>query len=291
MSYDQLWYNGEFRSLEDAKCSLLEHGLHYGTGVFEGIRCYETSTGPAVFRLREHLLRMKEGAQTLGLQFNIEEVQRATMELVSRNKCTSAYVRPLTYFGGGGLGLDVDNLETSSMVATLPWKSHLGERARKHGISMAVSTIRRNSSRALPPLKLCGGYVNSVLAKKQATRNGFEEALFVDDAGYVVEATGENIFYVSQGQVYAVEHPDALPGITRSTIMTLSNAKIKRTRLQELLEADEVFVTGTSAEVAGVNQINDRKFGIGAFTRDLQTSYQDLVHGRDSSYAHWLTKP
>jgi branched-chain amino acid aminotransferase len=234
---------------------------------------------------------MKEGAQTLGLQFDIEEVQRATVELVSRNKCKSAYVRPLTFFSGGGLGLDVDNLETSSMVATLPWKSHLGERARQHGISMAVSTIRRNSSKSLPPLKLCGGYVNSVLAKKQATRNGFEEALFVDDAGYVVEATGENIFYVRNGQVYAVEHPDALPGITRSSIMTLSDAKIKRTRLEELLEADEVFVTGTSAEVAGVNQINDRKFATGAFTRDLQTSYQDLVHGRDSSYAHWLTKP
>jgi branched-chain amino acid aminotransferase len=289
--YDQLWFNGEFRKVDSAKCSLLEHGLHYGTGVFEGIRCYETSAGPAIFRLREHLLRMKEGAQTLGLEFDVELVQRATLELVSRNKCTSAYVRPLTYFGGGGLGLDVDTLETFSMVATLPWKSHLGERARNQGISMGVSKIRRNSCKALPPLKLCGGYVNSVLAKKQAGRNGFEEALFVDDDGYVVEATGENIFYVRGGNIYAVDHPDALPGITRSTIITLSNATRKRTTLEELMNADEIFVTGTSAEVAGVNRLDDRHLNIGPFTRDLQTSYQDLVHGRDTSYAEWLTRP
>ena len=285
----QLWFNGEFLDADNAQCNLMDHGLHYGTGVFEGIRCYATDHGPAVFRLDDHLARMSEGAHTIDMDFDAPQMREAILELLARNKMEEAYVRPIAYFGGGYLGLDVHPLKVNAAVATLPWTSHLGDAAEMKGTTMSVSKVKRNPASAMPPLKLCGGYVNSILAKLSATRKGFDEALFVDDDGRVCEATGENVFFVKNGDVFAVEHPDALAGITRNSVMEMSNAKPVSAYLEDLFNADEVFVTGTSAEVVGVSAIDDREFGVGPVTRSLAQAYQDVVHGRDPTKTKWLT--
>lgn len=269
---------------------IMHHGLHYGTGVFEGIRCYHTSEGPAVFRLEEHLKRMSAGAQALGMDpLDIEQWTNATRDVLRACGEKSAYIRPLQYYSTGGLGLDVHPLKTHSALAAMPWRSHLGEAGEEKGVRLMTSTFRRNSSKALPPLKLCGGYVNSILAKRESYLAGYDEALFVDDYGRVVEATGENVFLVLGDEVVAVRHPDALPGITRQTIMQLTGATEREVTREELLEADEVFLTGTSAEVAPVVSLDQRTYGIGSVTREISQLYQNVVHGRSDLYRNWLT--
>ena len=286
----QIWVDGALVRLDDSRCSLLEHGLHYGTGVFEGIRCYETPDGPAIFRLDAHMARLEAGAETLGMKLDASVLAQAACDVVRANGQASAYVRPIVFYGSGSLGLDVgEQLVRHEVVASLPWKSHLGEAAEGRGVSMKTATVRRISADSVPPLKLCGAYVNSIIAKLEATRSGFEEALFVDPDGRVCEATGENVFLVKDGAVVAVSHPDALLGITRDTVMQLADATERAVYLPELLDADEVFLTGTSAEVAPVTRIDDTEFPIGPVTRHLQGLYQDLVHGRLPGYAHWLT--
>jgi len=285
-----IWLDGKLLKTEDSGCSLLEHGLHYGTGVFEGIRCYETKNGPAIFRLDAHLKRLEAGAEVLGMKLDIDALATAACDVISANKHKSAYVRPIVFYGAGSLGLDVgDQLKKHVAVASLPWKSHLGEAAENKGVLVKTSSVRRISADSLPPLKLCGSYVNSILAKREATLAGFEEALFVDPDGRICEATGENVFLVKDGKVTAVSHPDALPGITRDTLIELSNADEREVYMEELLAADEVFLTGTSAEVAPVTQIDDTSFEIGPITRRLQQLYQDVVHGRVKGREDWLT--
>lgn len=198
-----------------------------------------------------------------------------------------AYLRPLAFYETGGLGLDVAGLRVRHFVAALPWKNHLGE--DHDGIRVRTSPFRRNPSRALPPLKLCGAYVNSILAKLEAGRAGYDEALFVDDEGFVVECTGENVFFVKGGRVTAVQHEDALPGITRATVLEMCGAESRPVLASELLAADEVFVTGTSAEITAVSSLDGRLWGPGPVTRDLQRRYQDLVHGRTEDHGAWLT--
>ena len=232
--------------------------------------------------------RFARGTEALSMDVDVAALTEGIVETVAASGFKNAYIRPIAYFAAGGLGLDTEPLEPHMAVAVMPWKSHLGEGAQA-GISVQVSRFRRNSARALPPLKICGGYVNSILAKREAALAGFDEALFVDDDGFVCEATGENIFLVKDGQVTAVDHPDALPGITRSTVMELAGATARKVRLEELFEADEVFVTGTSAEVTPVSRLNDRVYGAGSVTRALRTAYMDLVHGRDQSRRAWLT--
>jgi len=288
MTGRKLWVNGELVAMNSASSPILAHGLHYGTGVFEGIRAYATPAGPAVFRLDAHLRRMKAGAELLGMPFDAEAVAMAVDELLEVNGDGDAYVRPLAWYAAGGLALDVEPLTAHCAVATLPWTSHLGDDADNSGVSMCVSPYRRISSEAVPPLKLCGLYLNSILAKRDASAHGFDEALFVDVEGWVVEATGENVFMVTGGRVIAVDHPDALPGITRSTVAQLADATSRRVSLRELREADEIFLTGTSAEVAPVRALDGRKLPVGAVTRGLQVAYQDVVHGRDWSRRHWL---
>jgi branched-chain amino acid aminotransferase len=278
------------RLLEDPNAvPALAHGLHYGTGVFEGIRCYPTAQGPAIFRLREHMDRLRAGADALGMRVDVDAMTRACVTTVAASGAASAYLRPLAYFARGGLTLDVGALQASAVVAVLPWSSHLGDKASREGIRAHVCSIRRVSAAAVPPLKLCGNYVNSILAKRESTAAGCDEALFVDDAGFVCEATGENVFLVRRGSVVAVEHRDALPGITRRTVLELSGGASRPVSLEELLEADEVFVTGTSAEVTPVARIGSRTFGVGPVTRSLQALYLDAVHGRLPDRASWLT--
>ena len=280
-----IWFDGHYVDTQDANCSVLEHGLHYGTGVFEGIRCYQTPTGPAIFRLQDHLERLNKGAEALGMKIDVNALFEASCGVVAKNGFQAAYIRPVVYYGGGSLHLDVDTLLIRSVVAAMPWTSHLGGQS----VRLQRSPFRRNQARAIPALKLTGGYVNSIIAKRHASLNGFDEALFVDDDGYVCEATGENVFAVYGDTVVAVAHHDALPGITRDTIMQISGAKARRLHIVELMEADEIFLTGTSAEVVPVTGLNAHQFEVGPITLDLQHTYQDIVHGRSQQRSNWLT--
>ncbi len=280
------WCDGEIAGAETFSVPLTSHALHYGTGVFEGIRAYATDGGgAAVFRLPEHLARMGKGAEALGMRFDVAQATEAVLATLRANRHRDAYIRPLLWFNSGGLGLDVECLSERLMVATLPWTSHLGS----DRVRLTVSPMRRNPAKALPPLKLCGNYVNSILAKREATQRGFGEALFVDDEGWVVECTGENVFMVKDGRVTAVAHGDALPGITRDTVIQMTGAESRQVRLEELQGADEVFLTGTSAEIARVEALDDREFAVSAFGDALAVRYADVVRGRQLDERGWLT--
>ena len=233
---------------------------------------------------------MVEGAKTIDMSFDVHAMHQAVLDLLARNEMTAAYIRPLAYFGGGYLGLDVHPLKVNVAVATLPWKSHLGDAASMKGTTMSVSKVRRNPASAMPLLN-CAAVTLTQFAKLSATRKGFDEALFVDDDGRVCEATGENVFYVKNGDVFAVEHPDALAGITRNSVMELANAQAVPTYMDTLLSADEVFVTGTSAEVVGVSAIDDHEFGVGPVTQELQQptkmSFMDATRLRIIGLLTW----
>ena len=279
------WFDGELVPLDGLQAGLTTHALHYGSGVFEGIRAYATDTGAAVFRLPEHLERMRKGAAMFGMAFDVAQATAAVLATLRANRHRDAYIRPLAWHGEGGFGLDVEGHPPHLMVATTATQVHLnGTRAR-----LGVSRWRRNPADSLPPLKLCGGYVNSILAKREAKDRGFDEALFTDRAGNVVECTGANVFLVKDGTLTAVEHPDALPGITRDTLIRLTGAASRPVALAELLDADEVFACGTAAEVAPVAQIEARAYGDNPVTRELQALYARVVRGQAPAHRHWLT--
>ena len=262
-----LWFDGRIGRQDQMHAPLTTHAMHYGTAVFEGIRSYATPDGAAVFRLPEHLERMRQGAAAFGAQFNVNEAAAAVIAVLRSNHHRDAYIRPLLWYGTGSLGLDV---------------APLSQR-------LTVSPFRRNRAEAMPPLKLSGAYVNSILAKREAGGRGFDDALFVDDGGFVVECTGVNVFMVKDGQVTAVDHPDALPGITRDTVVQLSGAASRPVTLEELLEADEVFVTGTSAELLPVAALDRRDYGASPVANELRTRYLRIVRGGSPTHAHWLT--
>ena len=280
------WFDGALIDSDAPQAGLTTHAMHYGSGVFEGIRAYATSDGgTAVFRLPEHLERMRKGAVLLGMAFDPAQATEAVLATLRANGHRDAYVRPLAWFGEGSFGLDVEGHASHLMVATTATQVHLnGSRAR-----IGVSTWRRNPADSLPPLKLCGGYINSILAKREAKQRGFDEALFTDRAGNVVECTGANVFMVKDGVITAVEHADALPGITRDTLLALSGAHVRMVSLAELLDADEVFACGTAAEVAPVSQIEQREYGDNPISRALAAQYQRIVRGEDTTHAAWLT--
>lgn len=281
----QQWFDGKVASAERLHTPLTSHALHYGTGVFEGIRSYATADGAAVFRLDEHLARMQRGAEALGMAFDRKQAADAVLETLRANHQRDAYIRPLQWYGEGGLGLDVAPLHSHLMVATLPWSSHLGT----HRVRLTRSRFRRTPATSVPALKLCGNYVNSILAKREASLRGFGEALFADADGNVVECTGENVFMVKHGHVIAVAHPDALPGITRDTVIALTGAHSRQVSVAELHDADEVFLTGTSAEIAAVEALDDTAYRDNPVTRELQALYARLVRGHEISHRHWLT--
>jgi branched-chain amino acid aminotransferase len=280
-----LWFDGRIGPQDQLAAPLTTHAMHYGTAVFEGIRSYATPDGAAVFRLSEHLERMRKGAEAFGATFDVVEAAAAVIAVLQSNHHRDAYVRPLLWYGTGSLGLDVAPLSRHLMVASMPWKPHLGDKP----VRLTVSPFRRNRAEALPPLKLSGAYVNSILAKREAGSRGFDDALFIDDAGFVVECTGVNVFLVKAGQVVAVEHPDALPGITRDTIVELAGAASRPVTLEELLEADEVFLTGTSAEVMPVAALDRKNYGATPVADELRTRYLRVVRGGSPAHAHWLT--
>ena len=282
----QLWFDGALHDVDTPQAGLASHALHYGSGVFEGIRAYATRDGSAVFRLHDHLERMRRGAGLLGMAFDPRQAFDATLATLRANRHRNAYVRPLTWYGAGGFGLDVAGHPEHLMVSTTPTLVHLnGARAR-----IGVSTWRRNPAESLPPLKLCGAYVNSIIAKRETKARGFDEALFVDAQDFVVECTGANVFLVKDDRVIAVEHRDALPGITRDTLIALTGAQSRAVSLAELRDADEVFACGTAAEVAPISAIEDRVYGDSPVSRELAALYARVVRGDEASVpAAWLT--
>ncbi len=281
----KLWFDGAMVDANALQAGLTTHAMHYGSGVFEGIRSYATDAGAAVFRLPEHLERMRKGAELLGIAFDAQQAHDATLQALRANGHRDAYIRPLAWVGEGGFGLDVAGHAQHLMVATTPTQVHLaGGNTR-----MTVSSWRRNPADSLPPLKLCGGYVNSILAKREAKARGFDEALFVDARGFVVECTGANVFFVKNGRVTAVEHRDALPGITRDTLIALGGAETRAVTLDELRDADEVFACGTAAEVAPIAALDDRVYGDSPVGRELAALYARVVRGAESASRAWLT--
>ncbi len=289
-SAQQVWYDGELIDPHSPRASVYTHALHYGSGVFEGIRAYATDRGTAVFRLREHLERMRQGAELLGMEFDIATATDAVCATLRANRLGDAYIRPLAWFGEGGFGLDVAGHTPHLMVATSGTNLHLGgNRAR-----VAVSKWRRNPADSLPPLKLCGAYVNSILAKREVKARGYDEAMFVDAAGDVVECTGANLFMVRDGRVTAIAHRDALPGITRATLIALTGAESRSATLEELLEADEIFACGTAAEVTPIGEVfaddtRRRVYTKTAAVGEIAALYADAVRGRSAQADAWLT--
>jgi len=297
---DVIWMNGEFVAWEDAKVHVLTHGLHYGTGVFEGIRCYETKEGPAVFRHREHLERLYKSAELyyMPIPFEIEELRQATHELIARNGLQSCYIRPLAYRGYGQMGLNPLEAPVDVTIAVWPWGAYLGEEGKRLGVRAKVSSWRRISPDSLiPHAKASGQYLNSVLAKIESLKGGYEEAILLDDEGNVCEGSGENLFVVSDGVIYTPGQTSSiLDGITRKSVMEIAGNvghEIQERHLAraELYLADEVFCCGTAAEIVPIREIDDHTIGTGEpgpVTRGVQAVYEDAITGRADRYREWL---
>jgi branched-chain amino acid aminotransferase len=295
---DLIWLNGEFVAWEDAKVHVLTHALHYGTGVFEGIRAYETERGTAIFRHQDHLDRLEASAKLyyMDLPFSKEQIREATHELISRNGLKSCYIRPLVWRGHGPMGLNPLDNPVDAMVAVWEWGAYLGEEGKRNGVRARVSSYRRISSDSLvPQSKACGQYLNSVLAKIESLKAGYEEAILLDDKGYVCEGTGENVFVIKNGVVHTPPMATAiLDGINRKSCIQIARdlgyEVIERDLVRaEVALADEVFLTGTAAELTPMREIDDIEIGPpGPITREIQRTFDDALHGRTPQYADWL---
>jgi branched-chain amino acid aminotransferase len=295
---DLIWMDGEFLPWEDAKVHVLTHALHYGTSVFEGERAYETPNGPAIFRHQDHLDRLEASAKLyyMDLPFSKEQLRTATHELIARNGLKSCYIRPIVFRGYGPMGLDPEENPVQAMIAVWEWGAYLGEEAKLNGVRAKVSSWRRISPQSLVPHSKAGGqYLNSVLAKIESKRSGYEEAILLDDKGHVCEGTGENIFVVRDG-VLATPPQTAsiLDGISRKSVIEIAADLGYRTEERdiaraELVLADEVFLVGTAAELTPVREIDDVPIGPpGEITREIQKAYDDALHGRAERYSKWL---
>jgi branched-chain amino acid aminotransferase len=293
-----IWHNGEFVRWEDAQVHVLSHGLHYGSGVFEGIRCYQTERGPAIFRHTEHLERLAKSAELYYLQlpYSTEELRQATHELLRRNGLDSAYIRPIAFRGYGELGLYAKSAPIDVVIAAWPWGVYLGEESKGRGIRAAVSSWRRISPAGLiPHAKASGSYLNSILAKTESANAGYDEAILLDERGFVCEGSGENIFVVRDGEVVTPPHvASILDGINRKSVIQIARdlgyTVVERDIARaELYLAEEVFLTGTAAELVPVREIDDHPLGEpGEITRHVQAKFEDALYGRAEEYLEWL---
>jgi len=294
-----IWLDGELVPWREAKVHVLTHTLHYGTGVFEGVRAYHADQGTAIFRLEDHTDRLFRSAHILGMDIpydkaTLNEVQK---EVIRENKLDSAYLRPMCFFGSEGIGLRADNLKVHVMVAGWEWGAYLGPEALEKGIRIRTSSYTRHHVNiTMCKAKANGNYMNSTLALQEALRDGYDEALLLDVDGFVAEGSGENIFIVRNGIIYTPDLTSALEGITRETIVTLAEEfgyeiREKRITRDEVYVADEAFFTGTAAEVTPIRELDGRAIGTGSrgpITEKLQTKYFDLVHGRVPEHMNWL---
>ena len=295
-----IWFDGELVPWREAKIHVLTHTLHYGMGVFEGVRAYKAEQGTAIFRLQAHTDRLFDSAHIMGMNmpFDKNTINEAQRMAVRENNLESAYIRPMCFYGSEGMGLRADNLKTHVMVAAWSWGAYLGKDNLEKGIRIRTSSYTRHHVNiSMCKAKANGHYINSMLALQEALRDGYDEAMLLDSEGYVAEGSGENIFLVKDGVIYTPDLTSALNGITRNTIFTLAGElgiqiKEKRITRDEVYIADEAFFTGTAAEVTPIREVDNRIIGCGSrgpLTEKLQTLYFDVVHGRHHVHPEWLT--
>jgi len=294
---ETIWMNGEFVDWADAKVHVGVHGLHYGSGVFEGIRCYETPKGPSVFRLREHLTRLENSARLLHMElpYSGDELRAATHELVGRNGLPECYIRPFAFYGYGELGVHTAGNPVEVVIMSWPWGNYLGDENAQSGIRAKISSWKRVGANTIPHVaKATGIYLNSMLAVHEAQRAGYDEAILLTDEGYVADGSGENIFVVKDGKITTPPlSTSILPGITRETVIQIAQDLgyvVEEANLirSDLYLADEVFMTGTAAEVTPVRSVDDHDVGVGPVTLELQREYLDTVRGQSERWSHWL---
>jgi branched-chain amino acid aminotransferase len=294
----KIWMNGELVDWGDAKIHVGAHGLHYGSGVFEGIRCYETEDGPAVFRLTDHLKRLENSARLLHMRlpFGVEELRAATLELIGANGLSECYIRPIAFYGYGELGVHPRDNPVDVVIMSWPWGAYLGEEALTQGISAKVSSWKRVGANTIPHVsKATGIYLNSMLAVIEATNAGYTEAILLTDEGHVADGSGENIFVVKDEIIFTPHlSTSILPGITRQSVMEIAQAHGYAVHEGPLIRsdlylADEVFMTGTAAEVTPVRAVDDHEIGPpGRVTKAIQSTFFDVVRGRDERWTRWL---
>ncbi len=295
-----IWYDGKLVPWRDAQTHVLTHTLHYGMGVFEGVRAYKTDRGTAIYRLQAHTDRLFRSAHILGMDIPYDKttINEATRAAVRENKLDSAYIRPMCFYGSEGMGLRADNLKVHVIVAAWQWGAYLGEDGQKRGIRVRTSSFNRHHVNVtMCRAKANGQYMNSMLALREALNCGCDEALLLDTEGYVAEGSGENIFIIRDGVIYTPDVTSALDGITRATVMQLANEngiKVieKRITRDEVYIADEAFFTGTAAEVTPIRELDGRSIGSGSrgpITEKLQAQYFDVVYGRSAKHTDWLT--
>ncbi|HHC72645.1 MAG TPA: branched-chain amino acid transaminase [Thiotrichales bacterium] len=295
-----IWFDGELVPWREAKIHVLTHSLHYGLGVFEGVRAYRTERGTAIFRLEEHTRRLFGSAKILGMDipWDPATLDEAQKRVVRENGLESAYIRPLAFYGSEGMGLRADNLGVHVVVAAWEWGAYLGDEGMERGIRIKTSSFSRHHVNVtMCRAKATGNYINSILALQEAQSCGYDEALLLDTEGYVMEGSGENIFIVRDGVVYTPDLTSALDGITRRTLFRLAadagiEVREKRITRDEVYLADEAFFTGTAAEVTPIRELDGRPIGSGSrgpVTERLQRDYFDLVQGRNEKYRHWLS--
>ena len=297
----KIWMDGNFIDWDDASVHVLTHTLHYGLGVFEGIRCYETETGPAIFRLDEHIERLFNSGRIflMNIPYSKKDIKNAVIETVKVNRIKECYIRPIVYIGYGAMGLYAPQNPINVSIAVWPWGAYLGEKGLKNGIRVKTSSfitnhVNSNMSRG----KVCGYYVNSQLAKNEAVTCGYDEALLLDTEGYVSEGSGENVFIVRKGMLKTTPLTSILEGITRESVIGIANdegIKVIEERFtrDELYIADEAFFTGTAAEVTPIRMVDGRNIGTGRpgkMTKRVQSLFFDIVKGKNKKYESWLTR-
>jgi branched-chain amino acid aminotransferase len=294
---EKIWMNGELVDWAEAKVHVGVHGLHYGSGVFEGIRCYDTAKGPAVFRLREHLERLENSAKVLfmDLPYSVAELRAATHELVATNGLASCYIRPMAFYGYGELGVAATGNPIDVVIMSYPWGAYLGEEGQRNGITTTISSWERVGPNVIPhAAKATGIYLNSMLATTEARRAGYDEAIMLSGNGYVADGPGETIFTVKDGRLRTPPLAmSILPGITRDTVIHIAKDlgyPVEETNLirTDLYLADEVFMVGTAAEVTPIRSIDGREIGVGPLTLQLQKAYLSAVNGLDERWSDWL---
>ncbi|MBF0330231.1 MAG: branched-chain amino acid transaminase [Nitrospirae bacterium] len=297
---EKIWMDGKLVNWDDAKIHVLTHTLHYGLGAFEGIRCYNAKKGPAVFRLDEHVERLFNSAKIflLDIPYTKAEIKKAILDTIKANKLKECYIRPLVYIGYGAMGIYPKGNPINVVIAVWPWGAYLGDEALEKGIKIKTSSfIRNHVNSQMSRGKICGYYVNSQIAKKEAITGGYDEALLLDAEGYVSEGSGENIFIVRNGQLKTTPLTSILEGITRDSIMKIAEdlgigTVEQRFTRDELYISDEAFFTGTAAEITPIRELDGRKIGegkAGAITKKIQSIFFDAVKGKNKKYEKWLT--
>ena len=295
----EIWFDGEMIDWQDANTHLLTHTLHYGLGVFEGVRAYSTRKGPSIFRLDDHTDRLFKSAETVNMEipYSKEVLNAAHQEVIKANNLKEAYIRPMCFYGSEGMGLRADNLKVHAMVAAWEWPSYMEPEARTKGIKVKLSSFNRQVKNPVSNAKVNGNYVHSIVALNEALENGFDEALMLDADGYVAEGSGENFFIVKEGVLYSPDLDSCLDGITRRTILELAEElgisyEIKKLTVEDVLEADESFFSGTAAEVVPINSLDGNTIGTGdrgPVTERLQSIYFDQVRGVRDLNLSWHT--